>query len=130
MADRFLDDLLIKENILFKISENIILRDVAIRGGISDLEILKRIVKFLLDSIGQPISVTNIINNLTFAKVNTSKKTISKILTLLEDTYIFYVCDRFDLRGKARLKTTPKYYVVDTGLRNQFLGEFSENLGG
>ncbi|MDR1473162.1 MAG: ATP-binding protein [Lactobacillales bacterium] len=129
-AVALLDDLSIKENILFEISENIILRDVAIRGGISDLEILKRIVKFLLDSIGQSISVTNIVNNLTFAKVNTSKKTVSKILTLLEDAYIFYACDRFDLRGKARLKTTPKYYVVDTGLRNQLLGELSGNLGG
>jgi predicted AAA+ superfamily ATPase len=129
-AVALLDELSIKENVLFEISENIILRDVAIRGGISDLEILKRIVKFLLDSIGQPISVTNIVNNLTFAKVNTSKKTVSKILTLLEDAYIFYACDRFDLRGKARLKTTPKYYVVDTGLRNQLLGELSSNLGG
>lgn len=120
----------LKENILYEISENIILRDVAIRGSLSDTEVLRRVVKFLLDNIGQPISTTTIMNTLTSGRIKTSKRTILKILTLLEDAYIFYPCERFDIRGKARLTTTPKYYVVDTGLRNQLLGKFAGNYGG
>jgi predicted AAA+ superfamily ATPase len=46
-------------------------------------------------------------------------------LPILKDAYLFYECSRYDLRGKQRLRNIPKYYVVDTGLRNN---EPLENL--
>ena len=47
---------------------------------------------------------------------------------LLTESFIFYEASRYDIRGKARLKTGAKYYVVDTGLRNTALGQIS-NFG-
>ena len=41
--------------------------------------------------------------------------------TLLE-AYMFYEIKRYDVKGKAELKTLGKYYIVDTGLRNYLLG--------
>ena len=35
---------------------------------------------------------------------------------------MFYEIKRFDVKGKAELKTHAKYYIVDTGLRNYLLG--------
>jgi len=120
----------IKKSVLSGIYGDIILRDVAQRGDISDLNLLERVVRFLLDNIGQPISTTNISNTFKSNGITVSPNTISKMLQLLKDAYLFYECSRYDLRGRNRLKNTPKFYVVDTGLRNNELGSMSGNYGG
>jgi len=120
----------IKKSVLSGIYGDIILRDVAHRGDISDLNVLERVVRFLLDNIGQSVSITNIANTFKSSGITVSPNTISKIIQLLKDAYLFYECSRYDLRGKNRLKNTPKFYVVDTGLRNNELGSMSGNYGG
>jgi len=124
------DDEDIKKSVLSGIYGDIILRDVAQRGDISDLNILERVVRFLLDNIGQSISITNIANVFKSSGITVSPNTIAKMLQLLKDAYLFYECSRYDLRGKNRLRNTPKFYVVDTGLRNNELGSMSGNYGG
>lgn len=51
-------------------------------------------------------------------------------MDLLEQAFIFYQAHRYDLRGKARLRTQAKYYTVDTGLRNATLNKsLRDNFG-
>lgn len=119
----------VKNAILSGIYGDIILRDVALRGEITDLNLLARVVHFLMDNIGQPISTTNIANTLKSSGHAVSPTTIGKIIHLLKDAYLFYECSRFDIRGRNRLRNTPKYYIVDLGLRNNELGSFSRNYG-
>lgn len=38
------------------------------------------------------------------------------------ESYFFYEIKRFDIKGKAYLRTLGKYYIVDIGLRNYLLG--------
>ena len=52
----------------------------------------------------------------------------------LEEAFLFYRATRYDLHGKALLKTNPKEYIVDTGFRtgwpaigSRILGACSEN---
>jgi predicted AAA+ superfamily ATPase len=45
------------------------------------------------------------------------------------DAHMLYQCERYDIRGKERLKTNGKYYVVDMGLRNKLIGYRQGNLG-
>jgi len=120
----------IKKSILSGIYGDIVLRDVAIRGEIADVNLLERVVRFLLDNIGQSISATNIANTFKSSGLMVSPNTISKMLQLVKDAYLFYECSRYDLRGKGRLRNTPKFYVVDTGLRNNELGGMAGNYGG
>ena len=40
----------------------------------------------------------------------------------LLESYFFYEIKRFDIKGKAYLRTLGKYYIVDIGLRNYLLG--------
>lgn len=120
----------VKKSILSGIYGDIVLRDIAVRGEITDVNMLERVVRFLLDNIGQSISATNIANTFKSSGIAVSPNTISRIIQLLKDAYLFYECSRYDLRGKNRLKNTPKYYVVDTGLRNNELGKLGGNYGG
>ena len=123
------DDVDIKKSILSGIYGDIVLRDVAQRGEVGDFNTLERVVRFLLDNIGQPISSTKIVNTFKSSGISVSPNTINRMLHLLKDAYLFYECGRYDLRGKNRLRNTPKYYVVDTGLRNNELGSLSGNYG-
>ena len=41
---------------------------------------------------------------------------------MLEKAFIFYKVNRYDIKGKLYLKTQEKYYIVDTGIRNNLLG--------
>ena len=117
------------ENVLEGIFDSIILKDVSLRGGIKDTALLLRIVRYLMDQIGHPVSAGSIANTLSSSGRKTSNETVDKYLTLLEDAFIFYKADRYDIRGKERLKTLSKYYVVDLGLRNVVLGSNRGNFG-
>ena len=117
------------ENVLEGIFDSIILKDVSLRGGIKDTDLLLRIVKYLMDQIGHPVSAGSIANTLSSSGRKTSNETVDKYLTLLEDAFIFYKANRYDIRGKERLKTLSKYYVVDLGLRNVVLGRNRGNFG-
>ena len=117
------------ENVLEGIFDSIILKDVSLRGGIKDTALLLRIVRFLMDQIGHPVSAGSIANTLSSSGRKTSNETVDKYMTLLEDAFIFYRADRYDIRGKERLKTLNKYYVIDLGLRNVVLGRNRGNFG-
>ena len=41
---------------------------------------------------------------------------------MLQEAYVFYPAQRYDVKGKKLLKTLCKYYVCDIGIRNAILG--------
>ena len=120
----------LKISALQGIFDTILLNDVAQRGNIREVNVLKRIAKFLLDNIGQLVSVKKIADTLTSANVKVSTKSVAKYLDLLEEAFLFYKVERYDIRGKERLRNGAKYFVCDLGLRHKILGQFAGNLGG
>ncbi|MDR0845926.1 MAG: ATP-binding protein [Lactobacillales bacterium] len=120
----------LKTNALHSVFDTIVLNDIAERGKIREIDVLKRVIKFLLDNIGQLISVKTIADTLTSANMKTTTKSVSRYLELLEEAFLFYKVSRYDIRGKERLRSGAKYFVTDVGLRNKVLGRFAGNLGG
>ncbi|MDR0951238.1 MAG: DUF4143 domain-containing protein, partial [Candidatus Ancillula sp.] len=91
---------------------------------------LNRVINFIFDNIGQSISINKIANTLTSHGAKTTNKTVEKYLKLLEDAFVIYKAERYDIRGKERLQSLGKYFVIDTGLRNQKLGKtYNDNMG-
>jgi uncharacterized protein len=118
-----------KSDILKGIYHSILLKDVSIRGNITQVDVLMKLSLYLLDNIGKSVSGTKI--SYYFKSMNQVVKpeTINKYLRLLENAFIFYKATRYDIRGKEYLKTLGKYYVVDLGLKNIMLGRMNSNLG-
>ena len=92
---------------------SIIYKDVLHRGNIRDPSTLDTIVRFMMSNVGNPISMNNIAKG-TGLNVNT----VGRYVKLLEDAYVFYRVDRYDLEN-TMLNPNSKYYSVDTGLRNR-----------
>ena len=97
---------------------------------ITDSTLLRRLIMFLADNIGNSTSVTSISNMLVNQKLleNNTKKnkpavqTLQTYISALLEAYVFYEIKRFDIKGKDYLRTLSKYYIVDIGLRNYPLG--------
>lgn len=97
---------------------------------ITDSILLRRLIMFLADNIGNSTSVTSISNMLVNQKLleNNTKKnkpavqTLQTYISALLEAYVFYEIKRFDIKGKDYLRTLSKYYIVDIGLRNYLLG--------
>ncbi len=119
----------LKDTILSGIFDSIVLNDVAYRSGIKDTLVLRHVISFLADNVGQLVNPTNIANVLTHERVPTSNHTVNRYLELLENAFLFYPVKQYDIRGKAYLKTNAKYFIVDSGLRRHTLGKKDGNFG-
>ena len=117
------------DDVASSIFDSILLKDVSLRGDIKDIALLQRVIRYLMDQIGNTVSPASIANTLSDSGRKTTGETVDKYLSLLEDAYILYKAQRYDIRGKERLKTLSKYYVVDLGLRNAVIGRNRGNLG-
>lgn len=122
-------------NILSGIFNTVIIKDVSKRNAIRDITLLENLIRYIAQNVGSPISSRNISNYLNSAGRKTSAETIDNYLKMLENAFIIYKANRFDIKGKMYLKTLEKYYIVDTGIRNELLsfkdgdyGHILENL--
>lgn len=97
---------------------------------LTDPELLRKIIMFLADNIGNSTSITSIGNTLVSEKLldddgrrgKPAVQTIQAYVGALLESYVFYEIKRFDIKGKEYLRTLGKYYIVDVGLRNYLLG--------
>jgi hypothetical protein len=111
------------------IYNTILIKDVATREGITDIQLLESIVKFLSHNIGSPVSTKKISDTIASSGRKISVNTVDNYIRALTQSYIFYKADRYDIKGKQHLKTLGKYYLVDTGIRNMLLSGSSADLG-
>lgn len=96
---------------------------------INDLALLKNISKFLASSIGCPVSTKSIADFITSGGRSISQATVSDYVEALVEPYIFYPVERYDIPGKQLLRTSPKLYIVDLGIRRYLLPRKRYDLG-
>lgn len=125
------------------IYSTVVVRDVLEREKrrgqqkITDSALLRKIILFLADNIGSNISINSIGNTLVDEGLLEDGKrrgapsthTVQSYVDALLESYIFYDVKRFDIKGKAFLRTLGKYYIVDIGIRNYLLGFRNRDTG-
>ena len=99
------------------------------RNKVVDPVLLERVTAFLADNIGNKLSMKSIADTLTSAGTKTTNKTVDSYVTALDDAYLFYKADRYDLHGKEILRTNPKRYIVDLGLRSFLASYRTSDMG-
>ena len=101
---------------------DLIIKDIMTRKGISDEAMLKSVATFALDNISNLVSSNNIANTMTSNGRPINVKTVEKYLEAFTEAFLLYKASRYDIKGKQYLKTIDKYYVSDLGLRYFILG--------
>lgn len=100
----------------------VVTRDIARRHNISNLEMFNRVVRFIIENLGKNFSANTIFNYLKSQKRSISIETIYNYILWLEEAFIIYRCNRYDIQGKEVLKTQEKYYLSDVSFKYSQLG--------
>ena len=125
------------------IYSTVVIRDILEREQrrgqrqITDSTLLRKILLFLADNVGNNVSVNSIGNTLVSEgllldgtrKGTPSAHTVQAYMNALLESYLFYEVKRFDIKGREYLRTLGKYYIVDIGLRNYLLGFRDRDIG-
>ncbi len=99
------------------------------RRKVTDLTLLRNLARFLAGAVGSPISMKRITDYVTSSGRKVSQSTIGDYVKALEEPYIFYPVERYDVVGKQLLKTSQKIYIVDLGIRRYLLPRRNYDLG-
>ena len=113
---------------LVDVYNSILLRDVIARNNIRDIELLERVVLYIMDNIGNIFSAKSISDFLKNQGRKLSVETIYNYLKALENAFIISKVQRYDIKGKNILETQEKYYLSDLGFRNAKLGYQSNDI--
>jgi predicted AAA+ superfamily ATPase len=116
--------------IILDIYASAILRDTVQRFGIRDVELLERLVRFIMDNVGQKFSAKSIADYFKSQQRKLDINTIYNYLSALESAFIIYRTPRYDIRGKELLKTFEKFYISDHGLIQAVLGKRPHLISG
>jgi len=112
-----------KATYLRNLYRTVYLSDIYERHEIENKAEFEELVRILASSIGSPVNPTNLAN--TFKSVkrlnNITDKTIETYIGYLTDAFLIEKSERYDIKGKKYIGTTPKYYFKDLGLRNAIL---------
>ena len=107
----------------------VIVKDIARRHQIKDMEVLESVIKFMFENCGNICTSKKISDTLTSSGRKTTQPTVENYMHFLEECFLIYKVERYDVRGKARLKNLAKYYITDIGLRNMLLGFRNIDMG-
>ena len=104
------------KNYLMDLYDSIVVKDIISRYKVKDVELLNKILEYLMSTPAQQFSVTNIVNYLKNENRNCSNETLYNYLSYITNSFIMNKAKRYDIKGKRILSTNDKYYLTDLGL--------------
>lgn len=107
---------------------SVVLKDILKRNKIRDVDLLERIITYMLAEIGHPLSASSLSKYFKSENRKVSHETILNYIKGCTEAYLFYRVSRQDLVGKKLLTVGEKYYVADHGLREAVYGQNTQNI--
>ncbi len=117
MPQRFLMQSVTETKVYLRdLYNSIVLRDIIQRSKINDVDILNRIVEYMVMNTSQTFSAKSISQYFESANRRVSTDTIYVYLEYITSSLIMNKAVRYDIRGKRILTRSDKYYLADLGL--------------
>ncbi len=125
-----LDEPMQKTDMLKSILDSILFNDVRPKiGSDANNETLSRLVAFLNDAVGFPVSRNNLMYRIKSAGYRMYTDLISRYMDAFGASFLYYNAQFHTVKGGERFGQTDKYYPVDTGFIYLTKGNMSENYG-
>lgn len=119
-----------KEDKKFEISQSyyktVIRRDLVERYKIKNEEVLKALLRLLLNS--KQYSISKLYNTLKSLNYEVGKTTIQKYLGYIMDSYFMFSIPIFSYKVKDQLQYPKKNYFIDNSFINSISTKFSKNF--
>ena len=98
------------------------LKDIVKRNKIRDVDLLERIIAYVMANVGNAFSASSLAKFLKSEQRTVAPETILNYIRYCCDAYLFYQVKREDLQGKQILASNEKYYIADHGIREAVFG--------
>jgi len=109
---------------------SILQKDIMVRHKWRKTEYFEKLVRFMFDSVGSPLSANNISKQLKASGFDISNHTADTYVEAVCQSYIFYKALRYNIKGKMILSTQEKYYTADLGFKQALSGAWqNSNIG-
>lgn len=118
-----------KEKYLYDLYSTIVLNDILYKNKVKDLDLLERLMEFMISNIGQLFSANSISKYIKNENRKTSPHTIINYMDYARNAFIFYQIKRENIKQKKKLLISDKYYLVDSGFYFIFNGSTQRNWG-
>ena len=110
-----------KRDAIEEIAESYLLRDVLAVDGVRKSQVFLKLLNALALQIGNEFSL----NELS-GLVGINKDTISKYISILEQSYIIFTLSSYSSNRRTELKKSKKAFFYDCGIRNAVLSDFTD----
>ncbi len=118
-----------KLDYLSDVFNTLIVRDIQKKYKLRNMQLMNRLVDFLMDNISNLTSARSIKNSLAAAQEKVNHVTISAYIQYLCNSFAFYKIRRYDIKGKKYLSSNDKYYLSDHAFRYAKLGTKNMDYG-
>lgn len=118
-----------KEKYLYDLYSTIVLNDILYKNKVKDLDLLERLMEFMISKIGQLFSANSISKYIKNENRKTTPHTIINYMDYARNAFIFYQIKRENIKQKKKLLISDKYYLVDSGFYFIFNGSTQRNWG-
>lgn len=118
-----------KEKYLHDLYSTIVLNDILYKNKVKDLDLLERLMEFMISNIGQLFSANSISKYIKNENRKTTPHTIINYMDYARNAFIFYQIKRENIKQKRKLLISDKYYLVDSGFYFIFNGSTQRNWG-
>ena len=98
------------------------LKDIVKRNKIRDVDLLERIISYVMANMGTTFSANSLAKFLKNERRTTAPETILNYIKYCCEAYLFYQVKREDIQGKQVLASNEKYYIADHGIREAVFG--------
>ncbi len=108
--------------VLGSLVDSVLLKDIAARYQVRDIDLLRRILLFLADNSGQTFSARRVADFLKNERRSAGIETIYNYVSYILSAFLAFRVPRYDLKGKRFLEVSEKYFFADLGLRQALVG--------
>lgn len=108
--------------------KTILEKDVLRRNSAATRQLVEHILSYIVYNIGCLTSAKRITDYINSNGVKVAYNTVDSYFETLNDCYLVYKADRYDVVGKEYLKLINKYYVTDFGFKYYILNNKTVEL--
>lgn len=107
----------------------VIFRDIIERYNITNITLIKYMIKTMLKNVGTSFAVNKFYNDLKSQGFSVSKTTIHDYLGYIEDAYLAFTVSLYSESIRKVHSNPRKIYAIDSGLINAYSLSLSKNYG-
>jgi predicted AAA+ superfamily ATPase len=113
------------EEVLYRILEDILFKDIAVRHGIKQYKALYQLAIHLISNPGNHYSLHKLKNSIGISSI----RSVADYVSFFEESYLLFSVPKYSKSKKKQIANPRKIYCVDTGLARALSLSTSQDMG-